>query len=98
MTRGESEGQLLTPGSRPRSQPPAASRLIEIGIDGFNRSIGAVLQFRRFDIAQVCLPARELRVVVEQIPLSFELHDRVVIRPTQYGLEDLPPDREGTVR
>ena len=66
---------------------PAGSLLVRI--DGNNRAVVSILQFRHLDVAQVRLAARDLSVVVEEVPLALELDDGVMVGPAEHRLEDL---------
>ena len=85
----------LYAGSRPLDETPGSYSLYA--------SIVATVpsgrcEFRHLDIAQVGLAARELCIVIKEVPLALELDDGVVVRPAQHRFENLPPHREWTVR
>ena len=46
-------------------------RSVEVGVDRHDRPVRSVLQLRHLDVAQVGLPARDLGVVIEEIPLAL---------------------------
>ena len=72
-------------------EPRTANResLLKVRVDGLDGAVGAVLQLGHLDVAQVRLPARQLAVVVEEVPLALEFDDRVVVRPAEHRLQDL---------
>ena len=85
-------------GPRRRASRIGVERSLAIGVDRFDRAVGPVLQLGDLDVAQVGLPPRQLRVVVEEVPLPLELDDRVVIGPAEHRLEDLAAHGERAVR
>src|SRR3954470_4368330 len=68
-------------------------------IDGLDRAIVVVVDLDRLlDVAQMRVAVRYLAVVVEDVPLAIHLGDRVVVSPSQHGLEDLALVGERSVR
>ena len=72
--------------------------LLHVGVDRHDRTVVSILQLHHLDVAQVGLTARELCVVVEEIPAALELDDRVVVGPPEDGLENPAAIGEGAVR
>lgn len=69
----------------------------QAGIDGDNTAVWIVGELRVFHIAPVIDTAGQLTVMVEEIPLSFILHDGLVGGPAQHGLQDPALIGEGAV-
>src|SRR5690606_15060210 len=53
-------------------------------------AVWIVGKFAHLHRAQVGLASRQDAVVVEKVPLAFELHDRVMRGPADDGIEDTP--------
>ncbi len=64
------------------------NQLFKIGIHCLDAAVIVVNEFGHLDVPQMGFAARQLRVVVEQIPFTLVLHDGVVVGPAEYGGED----------
>src|SRR5882762_6016867 len=63
-------------------------RLLYVGIDGLDGTVGPVLEARDLHAAQVRFSFRQNAVVEKEIPLSFELHDGMMVCPADDGVQD----------